>query len=279
MQSTSTLTRAEPQRTEQRLTGDAFAYLGAVLVGAVLIVVTAIRQPFSYDELQQLAPYGSDSIKEITSATRQPPLDPLAGALFHHLFGEGQLQDRLVPVLAGIGSLVVMSLLLRRFGLRYAGAFAVLLMATAPLMVHYSAYSRPYAFPMLMMLVMTWTVQGWLDEGRRRWLVGTAIAAFMLPMIRVPEPTAFLVITACVLAWYAWRGRLRWSQSRPVIVIVGAAVLSFGLMQYFSLASSANGFLDPSPAGIVHRFGDGVHEIVTAFVPLMGRSFPWWPVS
>src|SRR4051794_26667775 len=176
----------EPDRAPGRFAGragDAWAYAGAVLIGAVLIVAAGIRQPFSYDELTQIAPYGSDSIGTITGATRQPPIDPLLGALFHHLFGEGQLQDRLVPVLSGIGSLIFMSLLLRRFGLRYAGAFAVLMMATEPLMVRYSAYTRPYALPMFVMIAMAYTVTSWLNTGNRKWLWATGVTAVLLPNI------------------------------------------------------------------------------------------------
>jgi hypothetical protein len=55
----------------------------------------AIRQPFSYDEIIQITPYGSNSVVEIVSATRQPPLDPLLGAMFQRLLGMGQLQQRL----------------------------------------------------------------------------------------------------------------------------------------------------------------------------------------
>ncbi len=267
-----------PTRTGRRPT-DAWAYAGAVTLGAVLIVVAAIRQPFSYDELTQIGPYGSSDPGTITGATRQPPIDPLLGALFHHLFGEGQLQDRLVPVLSGIGSLIFMSLLLRRFGLRYAGAAAVLVMATAPLFVRYSAYTRPYALPMFVMLVMAYTVQSWLADGRRRWLWATGVAAFVLPLIRVPEPTVFLVITAAVMWWYTRQGVLTRDRSRPVLYIALAAVLSMGLAQYFSLAASANGFFDPSPSGVIERFPEGVHELATSFVPLLGISFPWWPVT
>ncbi|MDQ3325787.1 MAG: hypothetical protein M3529_08740, partial [Actinomycetota bacterium] len=84
-----------------RRAGDIGWYVTGVLVGAALIVTTAFRQPYSYDELTQIAPFGSNNLVEIVTATRQPPIDPLLGALFRHLFGQGQLQQRLVPVLAG----------------------------------------------------------------------------------------------------------------------------------------------------------------------------------
>ena len=259
--------------------GATLCYIGAVLVGSVLIVAAAIRQPFSYDELQQIAPYGSSDLGTITGATRQPPIDPLLGAFFHHVFGEGQLQDRLVPVLSGIASLVVMSLLLRRFGLRYAGAFAVLVLATAPLMIRYSAYTRPYALPMLLMIVTAYAITAWLQDGRQRWLWLAAISSVLLPLIRVPEPTVFLVVTSVTLWWYHHRGRLTRRQYLPVTVITAAAVLTVGLTQYFSLAESANQYFSPNPSDVVSRFPDGVHEVFTWFLPLMADSFPWWPLT
>lgn len=271
-----------PSRHRFRLAAyapEVWCYLGAVVLGSVLIVAAAIRQPFSYDELQQLSTYDSSDPGTITSATRQPPIDPLLGAFFHHLFGQGQLQDRLVPALSGIGGLIVMSLLLRRLGLRYAGAAAMLVMATAPMWVRYSAYSRPYALPMLAMIAMAYFVTSWLVTGRRGFLWAMAVVAVALPNIRVPEPSAYLGVMAAVMWWYGHRGLLTKRQTRPVMWISLLALASMGIAQFMSLSESANAYFDPSLSGVIDRFPTGVHELVTAFVPLMGESFPWWPFS
>ncbi len=82
-------------RSRSRLDGENRWYAVAVVVGSALIIATAIRQPFSYDEIIQITPYGSNSVVEIVSATRQPPLDPLLGAMFQRLLGMGQLQQLL----------------------------------------------------------------------------------------------------------------------------------------------------------------------------------------
>ncbi len=267
------------ERTRTGMSRDTPYYVAAVLVGAALIVVTAIRQPFSYDELTQINVYGSDSISVITGATRQPPIDPLLGALFQHIFGEGQLRQRLVPVLSGIGSLTVLSVLLRHLGLRFAGAFVVLIAATSPLLLRYSAYTRPYALPFFLMLLTTYAAQRWLDDRHRGWLITAGVAAFLLPLVRVPEPTIFLLATAAILAWFSYRGRLRWAQTKPLIAIDLAALLSMGLMQFFSLSSSAGGFFDPSPSGVIDRFPTGVHELATSFMSVLGAAFPWWPLT
>jgi len=272
--------RAEaPARVRSRLGGDIPWYVGAVLVGCALNIAAAIRQPYSYDEIQQITPYGSNSIVEILSATRQPPLDPLLGALIQHVLGVGQLRQHLVPLLAGIGTLTLMSLLLRRLRLGPAGAFAVLVLATAPLMVRYSTYTRPYALPLFLMVLFAYAAQKYLDEGRRGWLVVAAVTAVALPLTRVAEPVVFLLTTAAILAFLGCRGRLSWAQSGPLIAASGGTLVLVGLPMYLLLAARAGSFYDPSASGVLDRFGTGVREIATAVPPLLATSFPWWPAT
>lgn len=259
--------------------GDAGWYAGAVVVGAVLIVIAAINQPFNQNELKQMAPYDSNNLSKIASGTRQPPLDPWLGSLFQHLLGEGQLRQRLVPVLAGIGALVLVGLLLRRLGLGVAGAFALWVMATAPLLVRYSAYTRPYALPLFLMTLFVYATQRWLDVRSRGWLAVTAVAAVALPLSRVPEPTVFLIATAATLVWLAWRGRYTRSQAWPPAAIALAALVFVGYPLFRTLASEAEAVWDPSPAGVIDRFPSGVHEIVTGLLPLLASWLPWWPIT
>ena len=273
----------DPDRPSyDRVTGgaDRWWYLGAVVAGAVLLVVTALRQPFSYDEITQITPYGSWDVTEVLGATRQPPLDPLLGSVLTHVFGQGQLQQRLVPVLSGIAVLTLMSLLLRRLGLRGAGAWAVWVMATTPLMVRYGAYTRPYALPMAEMLLLGYALHRFLDGGGRRWLTVVWVSAVLLPLTRVPEPTVFLGVTAASLAWASWRGRLRWALARPPAVACLVGLFVVGVPMFVLLGAETSGsFFDPSPGGVVARAGRGFHEIGTAVVPLLGSSFPWWPLT
>jgi hypothetical protein len=275
---TSTTPRVATSVRVRTAVGRAGWYAGAVGVGSVLMVAAAINQPYNQNELQQMAPYGSDSIGRIINGTRQPPLDPLLGALVQHLLGEGQLRQRLVPVVAGIGTLVLMSLLLRRLGMGGAGAFGVWVLATAPLMVRYSAYTRPYALPLFLMMVFVYAAQRWLDDRRqRRWLVLTAAAAAAMLFTRLPEPTVFLVTTAAVLAWFAHRGRYSWSQAWPLVAISIGALVLVGYPEFQSLSSA--GVADLSPAGIASRFGSGMHKVATFVLPLLASWLPWWPVT
>lgn len=267
---------AEPR---SRFSRETLVHLAAILVGSVLILVAAFNQPYNENEYVQMNPYGADTIEEITSGTRQPPLDPLLGALFQRLFGIGQLQQRLVPVLAGIGILIVMSLLLRRLRTGGAGMFGVWLLATAPLLIRFSAYTRPYASPLFLMVLFSYAAHRWLEDRRPGWLVVAGVSAAALPATRVPEPNVFLVMAGLTVAFLTVRGVWSWRRSWPVVAIAAAAVAFVGYPMYASLADSASSLYDPSPSGIASRFRGGVEEMLTFFLPLLGDWIPWWPVS
>jgi hypothetical protein len=113
---TGVLTHDAPARRQAVRTAvpAAWGYLSAVVTGSILIVITGLHQPLNQNEIQQIRPYGSMDVHAIVSATRQPPLDPLVGALLQAVLGKGLWQQRLLPILAGIGSLVFLALLLRR---------------------------------------------------------------------------------------------------------------------------------------------------------------------
>lgn len=251
-------------------------YGGAVAIGSALAIIGSLRQAFNQNELQQMATYASSDIGTIVGGTRQPPLDPLAGALVQHILGVGQWQGRLVPVLAGIGVLLVMSLLLIRLGLGRAGAFAVLILATSPLMTRYTAYTRPYALPLFFMVLFIYATQAWFDEGRRRWLGLSVVAAVALLLTRVPEPAVFLGTTAVVLAWFALRRRMEWKSAGPIVAICIGAVVCIGYPMYRSTATQASQYADNS-FDLLSKIRPGLYHVRTTVVPLVAEWFPWWP--
>jgi hypothetical protein len=254
-------------------------YAGAVLLGGALMVVTAIVQPYNQNEWVQIEPYGSSDLHEIVSGTRQPPLDPLLGALVQHLLGVGQLRQRLEPVAFGIGCLALMALLLRRMRLGSIGVLAVYVLATAPVFIRYSAYIRPYALPTFLMLVVCYVGSRWLEDGRRLWLVLAAVAGLLLPLARVPEPTVFLATSALVLVVLGERGVVPRARARTLGVTLLVALVTVGVFSFLALASSADSVFDPDPVHALHRTPAGIRDGVTYVLPLFAHWFPWWPVT
>lgn len=256
----------------------------AVLLGAALVVLAAQQQPYNQNEWVQIRPYGDPDLGTAVSGTRQPPLDPLLGVLVQRLLGVGHLEQRLVPVAAGIGSLAVVAVLLRRLGLGWAAPLGVLFLATAPLFLRYSAYTRPYALPVLLMLLCALAGSLWLDTGRRRWLAAALATALLLPVARVPEPTVFLTGAAGVLAVLGARDRgLRaraWALAGTLLL--GLLTVGAGMLVQLAATSSTNAgrsFLDPDPERVLARVPAGLVEIWDLVVPLYSTWFPWWPLT
>lgn len=259
-------------------------YALIVAVGAVLIVLTALNQPYNQNEWQQIAPYDEPDLGRAVSGTRQPPLAPLLGALVQRAVGVGQLEQRLVPVACGVASLVLMVLLLRRLRLGYAGVVAMTFVACAPAFLRTSAYARPYALPMTLMLVCALAGSLWLDSGRRRWLVLTVGAAVALPLSRVPEPTVFLAAAALGLGVVGARRRDRrpraWALSAGLLVplVTVGAYSSLTLNRETQQTSADTALLDLSPANAVGRLPGGVREMRDHVLPLHAEWFPSWPL-
>ena len=256
----------------------------AVLLGGTLSVLAALNQPYNQNEWVQIAPYDSWDPAVVTSGTRQPPLDPILGALVQHAVGVGQLQQRLVPVAAGIGSLVVMALLLRRFGLHLHGVLALWLMATAPIFLRYNAYARPYALPLFLMLLCAYAGSRWLDGDGRRWLVPAVGGALLLPLARVPEPVVFLGSSCLVLVLAGWR---RWVARGRAWGLAGgflAALASVGALTTLTLsrettASTGSSLIDLDPGRALDRIPTGLRDLRDFLAPLYAEWFPWWPLT
>jgi 4-amino-4-deoxy-L-arabinose transferase-like glycosyltransferase len=264
----------------RRSRSDLLWYAGAVVLGGVLMTVTALTQPYNQNEWVQIEPYVSTDPAVITSGTRQPPLDPLLGALVQHLLGEGQLQQRVVPVTSGIASIALVAALLRRVRTGAVGVVAAYLLATMPVFVRYAAYARPYALPLLLMLLCCWAGSRWLDTGRRRWLLGAAAAALLAPAARVPEPVTFLGAALVVLLWLGWRRRLHRHRAWALAAAIGAALVTTGSIMFLALREAAGETLfDPTPSEVAGRLDGAGREVVDFVAPLLADWFPWWPAA
>ena len=271
-----------PGRSPDR--AQSLLYGATVLVGAVLIVLTSLNQPYNQNEWKQISPYDESDLGTAVSGTRQPPLDALLGTLLQRLTGEGHLEQRLVPMVSGVGCLLLMVVLLRGLRMGYAGVVAMAFMATAPVFLRISAYTRPYALPMMLMLACAVAGTRWLETGRRRWLVLAVGGALALPLARVPEPTVFLASSAAVLVLAGHRGSLprqpAWLLAAALLVplVTVGAYSSLTLARETGQTSTGDALLDLSPSHAVARLPAGLRELGEHVGPLYGHWFSWWPL-
>ncbi|MCB1089668.1 MAG: glycosyltransferase family 39 protein, partial [Verrucomicrobiae bacterium] len=98
---------------------------------------------------------------------------------------------RLVPLLAGLGGLVVLALFLRSLGRPLEGLVAAFFMEFHPLHVRFSTEARGYSLMLLMMVLALWMawrcvktgrLSDWLAFGLAQWLVMIAWKGALYPL-------------------------------------------------------------------------------------------------
>lgn len=230
-------TRQPPARTQREVVG-ALPWHGVLVVTAIafaILVLLAAIVPYHIDELRQVALYRRDlaAIPRATLEMQQPPLDTLANALVHRLLGAGDIRERLLPILFGCASLLLLGRLCLAAGLRWGAVIAVGTLALLPIFLRTTPYARQYALPTFLMLLVLYSVDRWLHRGKQGWLWATGLASVLLVLSRSVDPVLFLVTTAAVLATVGYLERHRlpsgWRSVRvPMAITAGMALLVGG---------------------------------------------------
>lgn len=248
-----------------------------VVVGALVLIIAVLEEPYHIDELRQVRSYSSSfgEIVDASFAQEQPPLDPLLNATLQRVIGVGDTHQRLLPALWGIGSLIVLGLLLNRSGLAIGAPVAIALMAIAPGLVAVTAYARPYALPLFLTLLFLEGSDRWLREGSRLGGAIAIVAALLLPLSRTVEPPVVLAATA------AWLVVLRIQNSEvtqarwklPVAAAI-AALLLVEIPVYLRLSSDlAEYTVDASVAwGGLSRLGSELPEVLSQEIGIFGLA-------
>jgi 4-amino-4-deoxy-L-arabinose transferase-like glycosyltransferase len=139
-----------------------------------------------------------------------------------HLLGPSEWSLRLLPFLAGLGSLFLFWRLAHRTLPPLARTLAVGFLAVAIWPVSMGAFTKPYALDLFMSLLLLWPAVRWLQEPRQfRWLILLALAT---PLALFSSyPVVFIAgavsLALMVAAWrQGWKARLLWSVYNAVLL-------------------------------------------------------------
>ena len=131
------------------------------------------------------------------------------------LFGASEWSLRLLPFLAGLGSLILFWRLARLTLPPLARPLAVGMLAVAIWPVSMGAFTKPYAFDLFMSLLLMLLGVHWLRQPRQlRWLIALSLATPLAlfssyPVVFVAGAVSLALMMA---AWrHGWKARLLWS--------------------------------------------------------------------
>lgn len=143
--------------------------------------------------------------------------------------GLSEMWMRLPVLLAGVGSLLVLPLMLRAWVGRGASTSLAWLLAISPLHVFLSRFARPYAISLLLVMVGALAFARWWEDGRTRWTVLIVGGFVLAPYFHLSVLPVVLATLGLGLAGAGWGGgggrRPREVVLLGVAVAVGLAVL------------------------------------------------------
>lgn len=253
----------------------AIATVAAVAIGSVVLFFAAAEEPYHIDELRQVSAYANDigEVAQLSIEQEQPPLDAVLNAVAQRSIGVGDVQQRLLSVLFGIGSLALIGALTMRNSFGWGSPVAVLAMALSPLLVSVTAYARPYALPLFLILALVLSIDIWLD--RPGFGTGPLIVAIslLLPLSRTVEPNLALagIVVVLILGRYVfgavWRGTI-WVPAGAAL----AALAFVGVPMIARLRSNLADYTQPAP------LWTKLDRLVADLPLALADVIPWWPI-
>lgn len=244
-----------------------------VLFGGFVLLISAAEEPYHIDELRQVRSYDRDLAGVIQASVQQeqPPLDAVLNSFAQDLLGIGDVRQRLLSVGFGVGSLALVAVLTLRSGFLALGSVSTLgVMSLTPALISVTAYARPYALPVFLMMAFLALAHIWLDRGRPWALILAFLVAGLLPWSRTVEPVIFLVCSAMIMSILALARQRR----RPAIWMLVASC--FGLVSSIpaiGLLLDQLGDRTASDGSLPERLARLGSDIPTA----IGTAFPYWP--
>jgi len=226
-------------------TGDRTNLLvGLITLVALLLRLPLLTQSLWYDELwsTRLMLGSVGSLVRVAGADVHPPAYTLLMFVWIRLFGDSEISVRLIPLVAGLASIVLTARLAIDYGWRSAAPIAALILAVAPTHIWYSQEARPYTFTLALAVAAVLAFHGIQQTGAARCYATYALLAVTLAFTHY-----FAIAYIGVLTVLAWPDR----RIRVQMLWIGAGIAA--LLGAFLIVKSQIGLV-VTEAGYLRRF-------------------------
>jgi dolichyl-phosphate-mannose-protein mannosyltransferase len=229
-----------------------------VSLGLLLRIWTASLYPLTADEAWQCLIANAGGLRETFAAanlTNHPPLVVLAIRLMKVL-GNGDVWLRVVPVVAGgLTPLVVYLWLRRRYG-RTEALFAGLVLALSPALIKLSAAISGHTLAILFMALALYTLERSIDERSSSWMHLFNVSLLLAAVSEIMT-TFFLVAAGCYFLIRMFEPKVTW----PMKLVWGGGQVAAIALYHFTYS---------------RRIGDLIHMRLDPayYAGWLGQSFP-----
>ena len=152
------------------------------------------------DEIRQTSYYGNplSEIIENAASQNQPPLDYWIGH-FVHFLSNTDFAVRLPAALFGMGSVVLLILLISQISSWPVACGFGILAALMPFNLYYSQEARPYAIAVFLFLLLYWTLNRFLSTCPKKRLIAAAVLLILSAAFLHSRALSPLVVILCLI--------------------------------------------------------------------------------
>ena len=185
------------------------AFWAVVLLAIVTRLYHLDAESLFMDELRQVSYYGNTFYEMIALAAsqNQTPLDYWIGHVIYY-YAQSDFAVRLPAAMFGIGSVIILMLLVARISGWHFAILAGIVMALLPFHIYFSQDARPYAIAIFFLLLLLWILVTILEThtpSKKHYLALLFIACCFLlsrtlsPLVSVTSIIGLLLLQGIVL--------------------------------------------------------------------------------
>ncbi len=215
-------------------------YLVLLLLGALLLRLPHLTESLWYDETWYTYVFlKSSSLHQVFFGDVHPPLYPLIMLAWLGLFGDGELAVRLPSLLFGLGSIVLLFMLTKRWFGRATAWVASGWLALSPVHIWYSHEAKNNMLLLLLtLLAVYWLQRAWRTDRLRDWIlfVISALAALWTNIFA-------LCVVAALFAWLLIQVLREKGRPRLRALLISGIAIVLGWLPFVWLSLSHGGAL------------------------------------
>src|SRR5688572_16561708 len=186
--------------------------LAAIVALALLLRLPGFNESVWYDELwsTRVILESFPALLKVIATDAHPPFYAVVMFAWIRLFGDSEISIRLLPLLCGLLTIVLVARLAIAYGGPRAGPVAAFILAISPPHIWYSQEARQYSLLVLLVVSWTWAFHRIRESHATRWYVAYSVIGACMVFTHYFAIAYLAAFTALALPDRRARTRMLW---------------------------------------------------------------------